>query len=371
MWLAAIGIGVGVPLLAAELVLRFLPVQTSLRTVAVNADNPVFHFTPKRPYTYSRGWSFDLVNRGRVNDAGYVNDQDYRADMRTPLLAVIGDSYVEALMVPYARTLQGRLAKRTAGGARVYSFAASGAPLSQYLVWAQHARRTYRNGALVIVVVGNDFDESLAMYKTGPGFHHYWGDAQAGLQLRRVDFTPNPLGRLVVATSLGSYLVFNLQIGARFREVIGRLEIPFARARAGTPSHVGNTEAKAPEKRLVESVAAVAAFFRDLPTFAGLPPNRVLFVVDGLRYPPADAAAARAAEASYFSIMRRHFIAEAVARGYEAIDADRYFFDHFRRHGRPFEWPTDGHWNSLAHGIMAEAVAESRTYQSFSNEAGR
>jgi hypothetical protein len=365
--LAAIGIGVAVPLLAAELVLRFLPVQTSLRTVAVNADNPVFHFTPERPYTYSKGWSFDLANRGRVNNAGYVNDQDYRADLRTPLLAVIGDSYVEALMVPYARTLQGRLAERTAGGARVYSFAASGAPLSQYLVWAQYARRTYGNDALVIVVVGNDIDESLAMNKTGPGFHHYWGDAEAGLELRRFDFTPNPLGRLAVTTSLGSYLAFNLQLVARFRQLTGSLEMPFAVARAETPSHVGNTEAEAPEKRLVESVAAVAAFFRDLPIFAGLPPNRVLFVVDGLRYPPADEAAARAAEASYFSIIRRHFIAEAVNRGYEAIDADRYFFDHFRLHGQRFEWPTDGHWNGLAHGIMAEAIAESRTYQSFSN----
>ena len=111
----------------AEIVLRFLPVQSGLRTQPVNAENPVFHFTPERDVTFSRGWNFDLVNRRRVNNAGWVNDQHYRQQDETPLLAVIGDSYIEALMVPYDKTLYGRLARSLAGRLRVYSFGASGA----------------------------------------------------------------------------------------------------------------------------------------------------------------------------------------------------------------------------------------------------
>ena len=51
---------------------------------------------------------------------------------------------------PHAETLQGRLAADVEGRGRVYSFAASGAPLSQYLVWAEYAREHYApeaNGA--------------------------------------------------------------------------------------------------------------------------------------------------------------------------------------------------------------------------------
>jgi hypothetical protein len=42
-----------------------------------------------------------------------VNDQVCDSTATTPLLAVIGDSYVEALMVAYRETLQGRLAAST------------------------------------------------------------------------------------------------------------------------------------------------------------------------------------------------------------------------------------------------------------------
>ena len=73
------------------------------------------------------------------------------------------------MMVPYEETLYGRLASTLEGRFRVYSFGASGAPLSQYLIWAGHAVREYGARAVVINVVGNDFDESHVAYNTGPG----------------------------------------------------------------------------------------------------------------------------------------------------------------------------------------------------------
>ena len=83
---------------------------------------------------------------------------------KPPLLAVVGDSMIEAAMVPYRETLQARLAKELAGRLRVYSFAAAGAPLSQYLIWARHAVREYGAQALLISVVSNDFDQSHSAY---------------------------------------------------------------------------------------------------------------------------------------------------------------------------------------------------------------
>jgi len=127
--LITVSLTVVVCLGSAEILLRFLPVQSGLRSQPVTAENPIFRFTPERDSTFSRGWNFDMVNRRRVNNAGWINDQSYRPDDQTPLLAVVGDSYVEALMVPYAQTFYGRLAKKLAGQVRVYSFGASGAPL--------------------------------------------------------------------------------------------------------------------------------------------------------------------------------------------------------------------------------------------------
>ena len=130
-------------LLFAEAVLRFLPVASGMRTVPVTAQNPVFHFTPNREFLFSRDWDMVLARRGRVNNAGFVNDQDYHKDDELPLLAVVGDSMIEAAMLTHRDTLQGRLAKSLAGTLRVYSFAPAGAPLSQYLIWARHAVQNY------------------------------------------------------------------------------------------------------------------------------------------------------------------------------------------------------------------------------------
>ena len=48
-----------------------------------------------------------------------------------PLLAVIGDSFVEGMMVPFSETCHGRLARGLAPAARVYAFGVNASSLSQ------------------------------------------------------------------------------------------------------------------------------------------------------------------------------------------------------------------------------------------------
>ncbi|HIF11391.1 MAG TPA: hypothetical protein EYQ81_17145, partial [Sneathiellales bacterium] len=119
----SIGIGLFIPIVAAEVVLQFLPVMDSFRVQSLNAANPVRRFAPNRSVTYSKGWNFSMVNEVRINNEGFVNDQDYSPNDPGPLLAVIGDSFVEALMVPFMETMHGRLADLVSGAGRVYSFA--------------------------------------------------------------------------------------------------------------------------------------------------------------------------------------------------------------------------------------------------------
>ena len=130
----------------------------------------IFKFESDRTFQWSAGWRFTLTNKLRVNNDGFISSIDYDPGARGPLVAVIGDSYVEALMVPYQETGQGRLMEALEDQARVYSFAIRGSPLSQYLAFAEYARDKYRPDAMVFVIVGNDFDESLLAYKEEPGY---------------------------------------------------------------------------------------------------------------------------------------------------------------------------------------------------------
>lgn len=355
----SIVIAIAATLAIAEIACRILPVSEGLSAMPVNAAAPVFHFAPNREATWSRDWDFSIVNKLRVNNAGYVNDQDYDEKDPRPLLAVVGDSYVEAAMVPYRETLHGRLAAAFAPAHRVYSFAASGAALSQYLVWAREARATWRAQTLLIVVVGNDFDESLATYKAAPGFHHYVPNAEGALVLQRFDFTPGPLRVALRQSALARYVLLNLQAPERLHALTVRAMATLRPSPAET--FVGNTATTTDAERLRLSKAAVHAFLRDLADYAGWPAGTVLFLVDGLRYSDQGEAAA----GSYFSQMREFFLSEANKAGYEALDMDRAFFANHQTNGKRFEYQSDGHWNGLAHEIAAAVALASKTLSHF------
>jgi len=354
-----VGLGVSaatvlVCLVLAELVLRFLPVGTGFGSMPVNSDNPIFRFRPNSDFTFSRDWDLDLANRGHVNNDGFVNDQDYVASDKPPLVAVIGDSYVEAAMVPYARTSHGRLSEAFRGKLRVYSFGASGAPLSQYLVWARYAVEKYRARALVINVVGNDFDESRIEFKSAPGFWYYAPGGDGKLQLRLVEYQPDTLTRLVRQSALLRYLAINLQAQHAVAAAI-------ARFRAGSPKapeageYAGNTAAETSSPRVALSKEAIDRFLEDVQQL-GVPKPCIVFTLDGLRYPDVKARSTD----SYFEVMRRYFLERAAANGLEAIDLDPQFLKRHADSGERFEYPNDAHWNPNGHRIAAEALKASK-----------
>src|SRR5258708_40260931 len=103
-----------------ELVLRFLPVATGMLGMPVTESSPLYRFEPNRNFVFSIGWKLDGANRGHVHNAGFVNDQDYDESAMEPLLAEVGDSFIEAATVPYSRSGQGRLPAAFAGCSRVY-----------------------------------------------------------------------------------------------------------------------------------------------------------------------------------------------------------------------------------------------------------
>jgi hypothetical protein len=121
------------------------------------------------------------------------------------------------------------------------------------------------------------------------------------------------------------------------------------------PRYAGNTTADADEVRVRDSIAVIDAFFRDLPNYTGLPPSRILFVVDGLRYPDT----AEISVGTYFDVMRKAFLKKALSLNYSATDLDPLFFEHYKRTGERFEFARDGHWSSIGHRAAFEAVIAS------------
>ena len=355
--LALYATGIALPmvvfLLLLEGTMQLLPVPSALKTPPVNADNPVYRLRANREFVNSMGWSLEAPVTRRVNNEGFVNDQDYVAGDTRPLLAVVGDSYVEANYIPYEETINAALAGAAGTGRRVYSFGVSGGPLSQYLVWADHARARFAPSHMVFVIIANDFDESLAAYRVFPGFHHFVDSEDGALTLQRFDFEVSQVRALVRNSALARYLFYNVRLPARLRVLFGE------------DDYAGNTAASAEARRIADSERAVAAFLDLLPGRSGLPRDRILFLVDGLRPELYDPAARAAAAGSYAARMFDHFIAEARARGYETADLEPRFRTAFERDGERFEFTYDAHWNGHGHRVAADAVIGSALFRDF------
>jgi hypothetical protein len=358
--LTAILISIVGTLVAAEIVLRFLPVNEGLRAQTVDAANPVFRFEPNRTAIWSEGWNFEAVNHVHVNNDGFVNDQDYDPNASTPLLAVVGDSYIEAGMVPFSETVGGRLQTDLHDLARVYTFAASGAGLTQYLVWADYARRRYHPDAFVINIIANDFDESLWHRGQSPGFHHFQRMPDDTAVLRRVDYQPSFWRLLFRRSALVMYLVTNMKVQQALDFSVQSLGAKDKRWSSNVPYE--SSEAAFADYRW-----AVDRFLNALPAATGVSVDRIVLVFDGMRPDMYEPALLTDAQHGTWGVMRAYVMERAWAQGIGTVDLQPVFGENYTREHRRFEFPHDGHWNSLGHELAARAIERTPMYERFRN----
>jgi hypothetical protein len=237
---------------------------------AVNAENPVLRFEPNTVFTYSEGWTLANVNRGWINNDGFVNDQEYKRAGPRPLLAIIGDCFIEARMMPSENTLQGRLAATVGTRGRVYTFAAADAGLNQYLIWATYAAANYKPDAIAININAYNFEESLTKYGIIPGRYQFSETIDGRLELRRSNFTPNPLRTIKKHSALLQYLDENLRTA---------ITVALHKGAECPPNSCASPDAQ----RLADAQKVLTIFLDQLANRAGLPPERILLIVDSVR----------------------------------------------------------------------------------------
>ncbi len=324
-------------ILIMELFLRLLPVVNPIPLKDTNynlSENEIAgSFLPNRKGNHSLGRDFYVVNQYESNNFGFVSNIDYQL-YSSPKFAVIGDSYVEAVQVPYEQSFAGRIQNKF-GSDQVYSFGISGAPLSQYLEFADYAEKNFSPKSYIFIVVGNDFDESLCDYALRPGFSCF----DKNFSLKAIPNEPTWWGgRLLRASSLVRYIVFNLQIDPRSIFSSSKKQVKYA----------GNTEFKKPKEVVDKSVRAIEVFFNKLKKITKDKP--VYFIFDSER---EKIYSGSTQGVSYFSEMRKISMKKALEENYFVIDMENIFIEDYKINKKKFEFRTDGHWNSYSHNLVA------------------
>ena len=239
---------------------------------------------------------------------------------------------------------------------RVYSYGASGAPLSQYLAYAEYVQKEFKAARMIFIIVGNDFDESLAKNQGRHAFHYFSGnpnDSPEKIELQLIEYQPKKTGIGLRESALYRYFSLNLGIKQFLKE----------RKRYSTEIekiiYTGNTLASANNERLTDSKFVVETFLQQLPMRTGLSPSDILFILDGIRPHLYSDRDIEEAKGSYFSLMREFFMYYVGSRGHEVIHMQPVSMAHYKQNGVKFEFNNDGHWNKLGHQVVAKSIQQS------------
>ncbi len=319
------------------------------------------HFTPNQQGTYIKGIDSEIKAAYSINSEGWNSPVEYAHSKPGGIfrIAVIGDSFVEALQVdidksyPYLMEKQlNRSSRNFAKKARpvrfqVYTFGHSGANLVQYLNVLRRISVTFKPDLIIVNITHNDFKESL--YERGR--IDYWSARQIADSFKEVPPTPTRglrLRRSARNSALVRYLVINLSIQERIRYLYNASGL---RARGYAANISGSDVDLFGDGLLLRDLLVYV--FRNMKYIAEHADSAVLLIMDGNRQ------AIYRGESPYHSTpFRLNAAATNVAREIDIpiIDLTETFERNWADRRHPFDWKCDGHWNHHGHGVVANAV---------------
>lgn len=330
-------------LLGLELLLRLLPVSSATYVDYYLSPN-IRSYPPHFEWTAATGWDLRNAQTQYTNNAGFVGRRDLSRDPRA--IALIGDSYVEASMLPSSQRPSEQL-ERALGDTPVFALGMPGSALLDYAERMHWAQRQYGLRRFVLLLEGGDLRQSLC----GSGqIHGPCLDPKSFEPRQELKPAPDPLKRILRHSALALYLTGQLQLDASrlWRQALLQARAPVE----GSPRPAADTAprpATTPEPKPSAGAQAVTAAF--LARIQDLQLDTLLIVIDARR--PAIYADTPAVDPDMDA-----FAKALRERGAQVIRGEEVLVPHYRSHGLKFEvGPYDAHLNGLGVQLLMESAA--------------
>ncbi|MEO9103160.1 MAG: hypothetical protein ABI212_08285 [Burkholderiaceae bacterium] len=337
--------------LAFELVLRLLPVATATNTGYY--IDPLIRTTPPH-FTFKAATGWDLRNAQTIhsNNFGFVADHDFQPDKRA--VALIGDSFVEASMLPAQQRPGAQLERALASGSEparpVYAMGVPGTALLDYVERIRLAHERFDVRDFVLLMERADVRQSFC----GSG-------NVGGPCLRQDTLAPatelqpeaGPIKQVLRHSALAQYLFSQLKFDpARLWQQV------WQQARPATPDHMGSAALAAvtvqPIEMSKEELSRLAhvtnTFFERIRPYRD---GRLVIVLD------SDRGAIRRGDAAIADAARDQFMKLARAEGAVLVDTEPLYREQAAHSELALAvGPYDGHLNPLGIGIAMKAAAQ-------------
>jgi hypothetical protein len=325
-------LGSVISILGLELILQILPVKNTSEFKPNNINEPVLRAQTdilREPID----WKFSQTQHRKFNNYGFLDNNNFQPN--TMPVAVIGDSYVQSSMLPYAETVTGRInARLGAQQIPVYSYGVPGYSLAGYVGTAEYVTNTFKPRAYVFIITKSDLDASLTASSGS-----YYLDSDRTLQFE--NGAPSRLKQLLDKSAIYRYTERQLRFDWEkiLRENVFRQKQKQLTA-ANDPQKLGS------ERQQTANV--LLDYLREKTS---VKPTNTIFIIDTDR----DYLYGRNPnfDRQELSIFRE----VAKAKGYRTIDTNDIFAPYYRTTRKQVDFlPTDFHWNAKGNELVADKL---------------
>jgi hypothetical protein len=331
--LCALIFGVLFAFFLLNLILSFLPVTKGMRYLPVDQYHPI-QSRDFGTYTYSEGWNFRLAQNSKINVQGFPAPYDY--DSYQSNIILIGNSYIESLMLPHEQSMQAQLKTILNDGRAVYGFGLSGSHAGEYNAIASWAVKNFNPEWLVILFTENDFSDAD---QPSVGRSYISVDQHQCIIQTVERKSDSYFMRLVKQTNLYAYFMQNLQLNQ---------QIPPSFFSSLTSPNSVSSYTKQDDHHIAE---LSHCFLNRLMADTNMLKEKIIFVLDGDRESIQQRKPSRKMDIHLF---------ESIAKqnGFTVLNLQKNFEHDYRVNKKAFDFkPIDAHWNERAHRLAAQEVA--------------
>lgn len=352
--MALVAVSLGLTLLLLELVV--------FRFILIAPDMPRSYFAdgiiksvPKQKGIYRV--KNEIKAKFNINANGWNSCHDIYNEDEAPnkyRVAIIGDSYVEALQVDFDSSFAELLEKRLGTeNNEVFRFGISGAPMSQYWHMLRNEVGKYRPDLVIIVLVQNDFNESYDYTRGVYASSFLKVKIENGMvtdEISPIKFQAQWYEPIRDNSAVWKYLAYRQKVkfGVLRDLILGKPE--------KQEQYQANVPISAVKRNKDKNKILADYIFKKMKGYTDSIGADMIIVMDGDRQSIYSGKNTDQLEDT--DVLNLNLIAKSSAdqNNIHFIDLHPVFEKAYRENAKKFEFPSDGHWNAYAHQIVANAI---------------
>jgi lysophospholipase L1-like esterase len=340
-------------LVVLELFFRFV-IPASYIPIDFFAENDkmVSYSRAKEKGQITIGKFAKIRTRFRINNMGWNYPIDYYPVNGKELIAVIGDSYIEAFQVNVDKNYPFLLRDQLKNKYEVYAFGKSGAPLSQYLNISRYVNKYFNPDILIFNLVHNDFDESIQELN---GINNKFLKVSINEAGTITETTPQPdystqqyrpFKRFIYKSAIVRYLYLNLHINGTLQ----RISNPHANSPLDTyEANINTADVKKNKELIIKVTNYLLSTIREEN-----PDKRIIFMFDA----PRANIYNNTLDRSNVLWMNEMMDTICAKHNIEYIDLTPLMQKDYQINNTKFNSDIDFHWNEYGHKLIANILYE-------------